>query len=225
VLDLTDCEAGDLILTRPFDPKSDRISKAITEAQVRGGFDAEHARWTHAAVYLGDDEHLCEATFKTPGYPDGVIIRSAFEYCDGTYVLRARRPKGMTEKQRLRIAIGALTNVGSPYSWRQIIQFGSAALSGRGFWGGSIDRGPRIKVRALVCSTLYQDAWNFAYQGNTVRLGSFCTPAHLSASPDFEDDEPELGWLQIARVTVSDPSASIETENTPDEDVPELDAP
>jgi hypothetical protein len=125
----------------------------------------------------------------------------------------------MNAKQRLRIAIGALTQLGSPYGFWQLIDFATAAYSGRGFWGGVIDRGPRIKMRALVCSTLYQDAWNFAHTGNTVRLGSFCTPAHLSASPDFEDDEPELGWLKIARVTVTDPSAVID-EGTEDMAVP-----
>jgi hypothetical protein len=209
VLDLSQCESGDLILTRPADPKTDHISRAITKAQVNGGFDLEHAQWTHAAVYLGDDEHLCEATFKTPGYRAGVIIRSLFEYCDGTYAIRARRPKSMAAKDRLRIAIGALTNLGSSYSVLQIIQFGTAALSGRGFWGGTQARGPRIKMRALVCSTLYQDAYNFAFRGNTVRMGSLCTPAHLSASPDFEEVDPQLSWLRIARVTVADPSVEI----------------
>jgi hypothetical protein len=68
---------------------------------------------------------------------------------------------------------------------------------------------------------LYQDAWNYAHSGNTVRLGSFCTPAHLSASPDFERNEPELRWLQIARKTITDPSAVIETEGEQDMSAPE----
>src|SRR5260370_24772777 len=212
ILDLSAAEPGDLILTRPVDAYSDKISAAIRKAKLEGGFALEHAQWTHAAVYLGDDEHLCEANFKAPGYPNGVIIRSAFDYCDGTYAVRARRPKDMNAKERLRIAIGALANLGSSYSFSQLIQFATAAYSGRGFWGGSKIKGPRMKMRALICSTLYQDAYNFAFRGNTVRLGSLCTPAHLSASPDFEEVDPLLGWLEIARETVNDPAAYIEVD-------------
>jgi hypothetical protein len=28
-------------------------------------------------------------------------------------------------------------------------------------------------------------------------MGSLCTPAHLSASSDFEQNEPNLQWLEI----------------------------
>jgi hypothetical protein len=209
ILDLSQLEPGDLILTRPADQNSDRISAAIVQAQLQGGFDIGHAQWTHAAVYLGDDEHLCEANFKTAGYPSGVVIRSAFEYCDGTYAIRARRPKGMTAKERLRIAIGALTNLGSSYNFFQLFQFATAAYSGKGFWGLAQPRGPRIKVRALVCSTLYQDAYNFAFRGDTVRMGSLCTPAHLSASSDFENPDPSLGWLEIGQISTTDPASEI----------------
>lgn len=197
IIDLSNLEAGDLILTRLVNAKSDRITRKIMEAQEKGGFHRRHAQWTHAAVYLGDDEHICEATFKFPGLNDLVAMRSAHTYCDGTYAIRARRPKNMSPKQRLRIAIGALTNLGSQYSYRQILEFALAAYSGKGFWR-SADRRTPIKARALVCSTLYQDAYNFAFQGSTLRMGSLCTPAHLSASDDFEPTEPVLNWLSIA---------------------------
>lgn len=197
ILDLSGLEPGDLILTRPVDPNSDRISRSIMEAQERGGFHRRHAQWTHAAVYLGDGEHICEANFKLPDMRDGVVLRSAFHYCDGTYALRARRPRNMTPQQRIRIAIGALTSIGKSYNFIQVLQFAHAAWTGQGFWA-STPRGPRISPRALVCSTLYQDAYNFAFLGTTVRMGALCTPAHLSASPDFEPDDPPLGWLEIA---------------------------
>ena len=196
ILDMSELEAGDLLLFRQVEA-SDAITKAIVGAQLRGGFAQRHAQWTHAAVYLGDDEHLCESNFKTPGHRNGVVIRSAHEYCDSTYAIRARRPKNMNEKQRLRIAIGALTNLGRRYSFSELIEFWGAAVSGKGFWE-TMKRGPRIKVRALVCSTLYQDAYNFAFRGQSIRMGSLCTPAHLSASDDFEAEEPPLGWLAIS---------------------------
>jgi len=200
VLDLSQLEAGDLILTRSCESASDPISIAIARAQEKGGFDKRHAQWTHAAVYLGDDEHLCEANFKNGGYPNGVIIRSAFGYCDGNHAIRARRPARMTAKQRLRIAIGAVSNVGKSYSISQIKDFAMAAYSGKGFWDGTGKRGPRIKMRGLVCSTLYQDAYNFALQGGyRIAWGILCTPAHLSASPDFEENDPPLRWLEIAK--------------------------
>ena len=196
ILDVGALQAGDLLLFRSAARDLDRISRSIVKAQNQGGFPERHARWTHAAVYLGDDEHICEANFGVRGYPSGVIMRSIHGYCDGAHVIRARRPRDMTEKQRLRIAIGALQNLRRAYSFRQIFQFYRAAVTGRGFWAG-VPRGPRISVRALVCSTLYQDAFNFAHHGNRVLLGSLCTPAHLSASTDFEPNEPALNWLRI----------------------------
>jgi hypothetical protein len=135
IIDFTALEAGDLLLFRPVNPAADSISRRIRQAQADGGLHRRHAQWTHAAVYLGDGEHICEANFKVPGQPDGVTLRSGFEYCDGGYAIRARR--------------------------------------------------------------LYQDAYNFAFQGAGVRMGSLCTPAHLSASSDFEQNEPNLQWLEI----------------------------
>jgi cell wall-associated NlpC family hydrolase len=68
ILDLSQLQPGDLLLTRPADPSTDAVSRGIIAAQERGGFHARHAQWTHAAVYLGDDEHVCEANFKFPAH-------------------------------------------------------------------------------------------------------------------------------------------------------------
>src|SRR6266446_4080939 len=70
IIDLSELEPGDLLLFRPVGD-SDSISRAIVEAQSNI-FQKRHAQWTHAAVYLGDDEHICEANFKVPGTPNGV---------------------------------------------------------------------------------------------------------------------------------------------------------
>lgn len=195
IIDLSALEPGDLLLFRQIDLAADTISSRIVQRQIDGGFPQRHAQWTHAAVYLGDGENICEANFKVPGQRDGVALRSAYSYCDGNYAIRARRPRNMTPQQRLRIAIGALTNLGKSYSFIQIVKFAKAANGGR-FWN-ALARGPQRPPQAFVCSTLYQDAYNFAFQGGGIRLGTLCTPAHLSASADFENNEPALRWLEI----------------------------
>lgn len=195
IVDLKTLEPGDLILFRPVPAEADPISQAIVRAQLTR-FPERHAQWTHAAVYLGDDEHICEANFKVPKVKNGVNVRSAFCYCDGNHAIRARRPKNMSPKLRLRIAIGALTNLNAGYDITQFLAFAAAAYRGTGFWN-SFKRVPTSYTRSFVCSTFYQDAYNFAFQGSTLRMGSPCTPAHLSGSVDFEDAEPSLRWLNI----------------------------
>ena len=197
IIDLSNLEAGDLILTRLVNAKSDRITRKIMEAQEKGGFHRRHAQWTHAAVYLGDDEHICEATFKFPGLNDLVAMRSAHTYCDGTYAIRARRPKNMSPKQRLRIAIGALTNLGSQYSYRQILEFALAAYSGKRIFGAARIVGRQLKRERLFAQPCIKTRI-ISHFRSTLRMGSLCTPAHLSASDDFEPTEPVLNWLSIA---------------------------
>jgi len=201
ILDLSALEPGDLLLFRPTSPNTDSISRRIAQAQLSAGLHIRHAQWTHAAVYLGDGQNICEANFKSPGQKDGVVIRSVFDYCDGMSAIRARRPKNMTPQQKIRIAIGALTNLGKGYSFNQIVNFAvDASQEGllnrfKGIFGSS--PGPRPPPQSFVCSTLYQDALTYASRGNSVRLGALCTPAQLSASGDFEINDPPLNWLEI----------------------------
>src|SRR6476659_3689762 len=68
MLDLEDLEPGDLILFRPVNPNLDKISQLIIAAQMQAGFSEEDARWTHAAVYLGDGELICEANIWLAGF-------------------------------------------------------------------------------------------------------------------------------------------------------------
>jgi hypothetical protein len=196
VLDLSALEAGDLILFRPIPSDADHISHQIVRAQMQFRHE-RHAQWTHAAVYLGDDEHICEANFKVPNIPYGVNIRSIFCYCDGAHAIRARRPINMNAKQRLRIAIGAATNVGAGYGFQSILKFAWAANSHRGIRDTFRWDIKYAETQSFVCSTLYQDAYNFAFQGATIRQGSPATPAHLSASADFEAADLPLQWLTI----------------------------
>lgn len=184
---------GDLVLTQPVDP--DGISKRIQEAQRKGGMSAADSAWTHAAVYLGDGENICEASFKEPGFRWGVNIRSIFDYCDRNFAIRVRRPANLTIEQRIGITVGALTRIGHGYNFNEILTFLKAARTGKGFWQAGARQ--RIDTKAVVCSTLYQDAYNFSFRGATVRLGSLCTPSHLSCSQDFDPIDPPIGWLTL----------------------------
>ena len=193
ILDTSDLLPGDLVLTRAI--KSDSISYQIIKAQMNGGLPTRHAQWTHVAVYLGDGDHICEANFKERGFSWGVNIRSIHDYCSGDFAIRVRRPSGFSDQQRIGVAIGAMVSIGKGYNFRELLSFRSAALRGKGFWQGNVRQ--RINPKALVCSTLYQDAYNFASKGMSVRMGSLCTPAHLSASQDFDAVDPIISWLTI----------------------------
>src|ERR1700693_4303524 len=62
---------GDLILVKASQP--DFISKQIEKLQALG-YGSEHAAWTHAAIYLGDELMLCEAQFDPERSEFGVIV-------------------------------------------------------------------------------------------------------------------------------------------------------
>ena len=193
IIDTSTLWPGDLVLVRSIKP--DSVGKKIEHAHTNGGFAQRHAQWTHAAVYLGDGESICESTFKEKDFRWGVIMRSIHYYCNNETAIKVRRPKNMSMERRIGIALGAVNRLGDGYSFNEIFQFWRAARSGRGFWQGNVRQ--KIGTRALVCSTLYQDAYNFSMKGDTVRMGSLCTPAHLSASDDFEEIDPEINWLGI----------------------------
>lgn len=190
--DTSQWRAGDLLLFR--DKKPDLVGRAIARAQKAGGYADIDAMWTHVALYLGDAFSLCEATFSTSPFSQGVTDTPLWDYC-GDYVVRLRRPNAITtDADGWLLAIKALTQLRKDYNFLLIASLGLRALRGDGFW----QPGSRTWIRpsALVCSTLYADA----YARQTRRsLGEqsngYCTPAYLSQSSEFRDIP--IGWSAL----------------------------
>ncbi|MET3148051.1 UNVERIFIED_ORG: hypothetical protein ABIB63_003849 [Xanthomonas axonopodis] len=193
---LVDCsafQAGDLILTGPAGEDPDFTSRKIIQAQSKA-YSALDARWTHAAVWIGDGENICEANFGVPGRRRGVMIRSLNEYADGEHLIKIRRPSGLTDRERTLVATGAIVNLKQSYDFSFLIRLWWKAVRGQGFHDRTGGRIP-ITANALVCSTLYADA--LAYGAHIAVAGNgICVPAQLSCSPLFEDTVP-ISWLEL----------------------------
>jgi hypothetical protein len=190
--DTSNWRAGDLVLTREINPG--RIGRWIERAQVKGGYAKEDARWTHAALYLGDRLTVCEATFSLWPPSHGIVQTALWDYC-GDSAIRIRRPLAIDSAEAAwLLAIMALTQMRKDYDFGYVLRLASIAFSGKGFWTA----GTRsvLSPSALICSTLYADA--FARQtGRTLgeQNNGICTPAFLSQSDKFEDKN--IGWLPI----------------------------
>lgn len=180
---------GDLLLFSCVSP--DRISRSIQRFQALG-HSADHAMWTHSAVYVGDGQRLCDSDFSWFG-PRGVSLKPFHEYL-GTHRILVRRPRGLTDHERLQLVLHAVSRNGQKYSLRGIF---SLALK---MW-----RGPNRKLyvahafaTSVFCSRLYGDA----YLQATRRVlqdpwVNDTTPAFLSMTTDLEDVPTR--WLTISR--------------------------
>jgi hypothetical protein len=183
---------GDLLLTRSVTP--DRVSKALSEAQVKGGDHQIDAAWTHAAVYIGDGLSLCEATFDSVITGGEVRITPLWDYC-GDYVIKVRRSKYVTTRDAgWLLAIYTLTNLRKAYDFGYIRKLGFRAFRGQGFWQSDI-RVP-IKAQALVCSTLFADAHSKTTRHVFGEANGLCVPAFLSQCTDLAPVTTE--WINIA---------------------------
>jgi hypothetical protein len=175
--DTSNWRAGDLVLTREINP--DWVGKRIVRAQVRGGYAAEDARWTHAAIYLGDHLTVCEATFSIGSGPQGVVQTPLWEYC-GASAVRVRRPLAVTtDHDSWLLAITALTQLRKDYDFTYVLRLAWIAFRGEGFWSAGVRAG--LSPSALVCSTLYADAYTRqTRRALGERNNGYCTPAYLS---------------------------------------------
>lgn len=190
--DTRNWRAGDLLLTR--ESASDRVGAAIKSAQLKGGYRESDAQWTHAAMYLGDGLTVCEATFSLWPIRTGVQITPLWDYC-GDHCVRLRRPKAITTSEEAWLmAIRALTNIRKDYDFLYIVKLAWQAHRGYGFW--SQDRKVPIRGSALVCSTLYADAYTFQSKRVLGENNGYCTPAYLSQCTDFDD--LDIRWRPIA---------------------------
>lgn len=180
---------GDLLLFAEVQP--DWISRSIEHAQLAGGFSPDDARWTHAAVYLGDGLSVCEATF-TSLLRGSVSHGKLYGYI-GTHLIRARRDLTLTPDQRWRIALEALTYLGTPYPFLTIVKLSVQALKGGGLGGRR--RLGILAGRSKFCSQLYAEAYSEVTKRVLGNLPADVYPASLSGIAALAD--VNLSWLSL----------------------------
>lgn len=175
---------GDLLLSRELKP--DRISSTITDVQSVGGYADADARWTHAAMYVGDGQNILEATFDSLTSGGDVRLTSFDEYCQGVHALRFRRSRFLQNHQEgWVVCVRAMSRLKQPYDFGSAIRMWiDVVLRGRDF---SKDHRRRSTSQAVVCSTLYSDSYNEATRRRLGEIGGACVPAWLSVSDEFED--------------------------------------
>jgi len=184
VPDFSLCKPGDLILFRSRNPGF--IERQITITQRLIGLAEEHARWTHAAVFLYED-------FIVEAIPnDGVVTRSLYVDVPQS-ILRVRRRPNLQNEERYKIALCAQRMLGSRYNAGIAISAGLSARFGawNRFWF-------RVARPTIVCSKVFYDAHVEITRTLLAdcALDDLVTPAHLSATSDLED--VDIPWLKIA---------------------------
>lgn len=176
---------GDLLLFSAIRPGFMR--RQIIAMQEREGYAEEHARWHHAAVYIGD-RCLCEAV------PGGVRYRPVAEFV-GDRLIRARRGQYDAEEdpreQGLRVAIRAMMRLMRPYSLGRVMSA----------WVHSWNRTLHpiqynARGRAIICSQLFHDAYQEATGRSLVEsVDTIVLPAQLSACEGLDD--VESAWAPL----------------------------
>lgn len=186
VADESRLQPADLVLLGLADAKASRLIEA---AQRRGGFDSQHAQWTHVAMYIGDDR-VIEAT---PA--DGVRVNALSD-------VMFRRPSLVRRvvhaelplEARFRTIIHAMHEIGRPYSLGIVPGLGWRAWRRRVWRPGS---GPDI-LGMTICSSLMRRAY---LSGAELDIAPHATgvtwPADLSMSPRLAD--VPIGWVRVAR--------------------------
>jgi hypothetical protein len=176
---------GDLLLVSEI--HKSLISRVITGVQTKAGFDAWHAQWHHAAVYVGNNL-VCEAQL------GGVRTSSIFRYVGGTHRVRFRRDPHLDELASCQIALEAALRLKYGYNWRSVVQLLTQAEIG---WSGGSGKPRQLNSRATICSQLYADAYGVV-TGSTLdtRAEAGISPAHLSNNKVLTDFP--VKWLSLA---------------------------
>lgn len=173
---------GDLLLFH--DPrKFSLVSRLIVWAQ-QDGYDLEHARWHHAAVYVGDG-FVCEANMI-----GGVRRRPLHAYV-GRHWIRVRRDSRLSELDGYKLAIRAMTRLGQRYDFGAILLLMGQLIGG--FW-----KRPTLALnfKGAICSRLYE----LAYFAVARRIlydtdGMPIIPAELSFTNELVD--VGVNWRRI----------------------------
>lgn len=162
-----------------------RVQRSIKKFQKLNGYHEDHARWHHAAVYIGN-YLICEAT------RTGVKHAEVFDYV-GNSLIRVRRDTALSSEQSSQIAINALLRLRSSYSFSAVLKL---------WWQckrGSCNKRyiPRVpSPLAVICSQLYGDA-HMAVSGKALDKDANqpITPASLSETTLLQDIK--TSWLNI----------------------------
>jgi hypothetical protein len=184
---------GDLVLTREVLP--DRISQLITSVQIQGGYASSDAIWTHAAMYVGDGQHVVEATFDSVATGGSVRMTPIDEYC-GKYALRFRRPIHVVDAETAwLLVVRAMTRIRAPYALIDAAKMWiDVKFRNKGFW--STDKKWHEQAQgAVICSTLYADSYNEVTRRSLGEVNGACVPAWLNMSDEFTD--VSVDWVAI----------------------------
>lgn len=194
LLDTSKLKPGDLMLTR--DLKPEWTGRAIISVQEKGGYAQLDSRWTHAAMYIGDGAHVVEATFESPLKGGSVKLTALDDYCKGEAAIRFRRPLALeSDEDRWKLCIRALKRLHRPYGFAKAIELWFRVnISGSGFYD---EDQTSLISNAVICSTLYADAYNEATRRSLGEIGGACVPAWLSGANEFEELNPR--WLAFRR--------------------------
>jgi hypothetical protein len=165
--------------------KTPLVSRLIIKAQ-EGAYYHQHARWHHAAVYVGGG-FLCEAHVR-----GGVQYRPLDNYI-GKHWIRVRCDDRMSESQGYELAIRAMTRLRESYGFSEILKLSWLAIK------GFPARSPlALAPKGAICSHLY----DMAYRGVTKRMlydtgDRPIMPAELSMTDELKD--VPVCWRRIAR--------------------------
>ena len=173
---------GDLLLFH--DPrKLSLVSHLIVRAQQRE-YNLEHARWHHAAVYVGEG-FICEANMI-----GGVRRRPLHAYV-GEHWIRVRRDSNLNELDGYKLAIRAMTRLGQRYDFGAILRLIGQFIGG--FWKPAT---LALNSKGAICSRLYELAY-WAAAGRILYNtdGRPIIPADLSLTDQLVD--VAVNWRRI----------------------------
>ena len=186
IIDLQGLLPGDLILTTSIAPNL--IQRSIRAVQKKGGYPEEHARWEHAAMYIGKGV-LCEATRKG-------VQRQMLSHYVGSHILRLRRAPNLLPTTQHELAIQALSFQGYPYGYWEIVRLVKAAKLGFSNNTNATGRTSGYPSPAVICSELYADSYAKVTRNVIGNIsGGEVTPASLSIETTLQD--VAMRWLAI----------------------------
>lgn len=166
---------GDLLLFNAEVPSA--IQRLIIARQGKA-FSFIHARWHHAAIYLGHSR-ICEATLT------GVGVSSIFKYVPRNRIRVRRCPilaMAQNQQQRYEFVIQNLSRMTRLYSLTQILSVFWASVLG--WWRVQYVLAER---GAHICSHLYANSYAHVTKRNLTNPSLIATPAHLSITPELVD--------------------------------------